>query len=204
MKMVNNIKRQIAYKVKIKDIINGEYVKQEGWKPNYVKTKHGNVSRVNLLATVVTKNEDGSFIIDDGSDKINARSFDTKVGGFEIGDVVLIIGRPREWNSQNYIVYEIVKKLEDKRWIKVRKLELDRLKKNEIREEKVEQVEEEVVENPYDKITDLIRELDVGEGADYHEVSIKSKLRDADEILTSLLEQGEVFEVKPGRLKILE
>lgn len=204
MKMVNNIKRQIAYKVKIKDIINGEYVKQEGWKPNYVKTKHGNVSRVNLLATVVTKNEDGSFIIDDGSDKINARSFDTKVGGFEIGDVVLIIGRPREWNSQNYIVYEIVKKLEDKRWIKVRKLELDRLKKNEIREEKVEQVEEEVVENPYDKITDLIRELDVGEGADYHEVSIKSKLGDVDEILTSLLEQGEVFEVKPGRLKILE
>ncbi len=204
MKMENNIKRQIAYKVKINDIINGEYVKQEGWKPNYIKTRCGNVSRVNLLATVVAKNEDNSFIVDDGSDKINARSFDTKVGGFEIGDVVLIIGRPRSWNSQNYIMYEIVKKLEDKGWIKVRKLELDRLKKNKIKEEKVEQVEEEVVENPYDKITDLIRDLDVGEGADYHEVSIKSKLRDADEILTSLLEQGEVFEVKPGRLKILE
>ena len=201
--MDNAIKRLVAYKVKINDIINGEYVKEEGWKPNYVKTNFGNISRVNVLAVVVGKNDDGSFTIDDGSGKINARSFDIIADGFKIGDVVLVIGKPRLWNSQKYIIYEIVKKIEDKTWIKVRKLELNTIKKEEIKGI-TEKVEEKVVENPYDKILDLIKELDKGDGADYQEVYVKSNLKKGDEILKALLEQGEIFEIKPGRLKILE
>jgi len=198
-----NIKRQIAYKVRINDIINSEYVKEEGWKPNYIKTKHGNISRVNILATVVAKNDDGSFIIDDGSDKINAKFFDNRnTEGFSVGDIIQIIGRPREWNSQKYIMPETIKKLEDKRWINVRKLELSRLKEYK-KEEKIEK-EEEVLENPYDLILKLIKDMDSGNGASYEEVLVRSKVKEGEEILTALLEQGEIFEIKPGRLKILE
>jgi RPA family protein len=195
--MENNIKRQIAYKVKINDIIKGEYVKEEGWKPNYIKTRFGNVSRVNILAVVVGKNDDGSFIIDDGSGKINARSFDTKVDGFEIGDVVLVIGKPRSWNSQKYVIYEVVKKINDKKWIKVRKFELDKLKKCEVKEGKIVEAKEKIAENPYEKILNLIKETDLGEGASYEKVLVKSGIKEAEETLRSLLEQGEIFEIRP-------
>ncbi len=203
--MNNNIKRQIAYKVRIKDIINGEYVKEEGWQPNYIKTSFGKISRVNILATVVAKNDNGSFIIDDGSNKINARTFDNKkLNGFDVGDIVSIIGRPREWNSQRYIMYEIVKKINDKRWIKVRTLELDRLDKSEVEEERIIEADEKITENPYEKILNLIKDTDLGDGASYEEVLVRSGIKEAEEILKSLLEQGEVFEIRPGKLKILE
>ena len=41
-------KRQIACKAKIADLINGEYIKEEGWTPNYIITKQGkHISRIN-------------------------------------------------------------------------------------------------------------------------------------------------------------
>ena len=66
--MADSQKRQIAYKIRIKDLISGEYIKEEGWDPNYIKTLNGiNVSRVNLIGTVVAKErEENIFIVIDG------------------------------------------------------------------------------------------------------------------------------------------
>lgn len=197
------IKRQVACKVRINDILSGDYVKEEGWTPNYIKTGFGKISRANVLATIVGKNEDNTLTIDDGTDKINVRSFEPiDLESFNVGDVVLIIGKPREWNSQRYLIPEVIKKIEDKRWVKVRSLELKDVKNNIVKTTKVEK--EEIVENPYDVVLKTIQDLDDGSGANYEEVCLRSKIKDAEEILTALMEQGEIFEIKPGRLKILE
>src|SRR3989338_7071107 len=122
-------KRQVAYKVRIKDLADGRYVKEEGeWTPNYVLVGETQVSRVNLIATVVSASKDSnSLIIDDGSGKISLRAFnDNKIlGNIDIGDIVLVIARPREFSQEKYLVPEIIKKIENHKWLRVRKLELD-------------------------------------------------------------------------------
>ena len=198
-----SIKRQPAIKLKVNDLINGKYKKEEGWKPNYVTTSFGRVSRVNIIAVLISKNpEQNSFLIDDGSASINVKSFEEKNFDVNIGDVVLVIGKPKEWNSQKYILPEIVKKIDDKRWVEIRKKELG--DRNEVIVEDKVEIEEEIFESPYQKVLDIIKGLDSGEGADYQEVLAKARLPDGEKIITSLLEQGEVFEIRSGRLKILE
>ncbi len=224
-------KRQIAHKVKISDLNEGRYVKEEGWEPNYVAISDGRkVSRVNVLAVIVSKTEDSAdyrgLVIDDGSGKINVRAFGTEMdfGAFGIGDLVMIIGRPREFNEQKYIVPEIIKKMENRKWIDVRKLELQIVKKkfSGVQFEKVKKrdFEEEVVgedhdmieskdettadvENPFQLVLGLIKAMDRGDGADVADICIKSKLDNAEEIIMDLLKEGEIFEVRPGRVKIL-
>ncbi len=198
-------KRQVAYKVRIKDILDGEYVKEEGWMPNYVRLVDGaKVSRVNIIGTIVLKTDEQNYksiIIDDASGKLPVRSFEEHelFNGVEIGDVVLIIGRPREF-GEKYIVPEIIKKINDQAWIEVRKVELKKpeLKVNE------EKIDEKAISNPADKIFSLIKEADKGNGVDIEDIIKRSNISDAEKIIRGLLEEGEVFELKPGRIKVLE
>ncbi len=219
--MEKSQKRQVAYKLKINDILKGEYVKEEGeWVPNYIKVGDKKVSRVNLMAVVVSKQdlENTNFqnlLIDDGSGKISIRSFEegTNFDDINVGDFVFVIGRPREYFNEKYIVSEILKTIDDQKWVEVRKLELEG--KGKVKEEvniaesevveKEENVEEEQTGDDINKkIFALIKEIDIGEGADTQEVITKSNIDEAEGIITKLLEQGEVFEIKPGKLKILE
>lgn len=211
-KETSKFKRQIAFKVRIKDLINGRYVKEEGWEPNYINTKDGkNVSRVNLIGTVVAKQNDGStnyesLILDDGSGKISVREFreNKSLNKAEIGNVVIVIGRPREYGSEKYVVPEIVKIINNEKWIIVRKLELE---KEIIPENDQEVIEEEVVEQKEiplsQKIYDWIKEKDLGDGVDSEEI-IKIYKEGAEKIIRRFLIDGEIFEIKPGRLKVLE
>ena len=72
-----DFKRQIALKVRIADLIEGEYFVEEGMNPNFIKDKKNReISRINLIAVIVGFEDDGhhkSMILDDGSDKISAR-----------------------------------------------------------------------------------------------------------------------------------
>ena len=66
--------RMTAKKVRIVDLVNGEWVQQDGMEPSFVVSKTGEkVSRARILATIVSKfiSEDGNFgsvTIDDGTD----------------------------------------------------------------------------------------------------------------------------------------
>ena len=51
--MAQQLLRQIAYIVRIKDILDGTYTKEEGWNPSHVKIGENNVSRVNLIGIVL-------------------------------------------------------------------------------------------------------------------------------------------------------
>jgi hypothetical protein len=100
-----------------------------------------------------------------------------------------------------------VRKINNKKWIEVRKMELKDMKKIiPIAQEVVisKPFEEEILESPYQKMLNIIRNLDSGNGADYQEVIVTSGIKDSERILNTLLEEGEIFEIRPGRLKVLE
>jgi RPA family protein len=194
---LENIQRQTAYKVKINQIIQGNYVKNEGWNPNYISFDQKQVSRVNIIGIIVSKADDQSFknmLLDDGSGRISLRIFNDLSTNAEIGDVVLVVGRPREFSGERYIVPEIIKKI-DKDWFQVRKLELAEPELSTVSEEAIS-------ESPVENLLNIIRKNDKGDGAGFEDISAEAK--DCEQYLNKLLELGEIFEVKPGRYKILE
>lgn len=206
------IKRHIAYKVKIKDILEGDYIKDSPSEPSYILIGDKQVSRVNLLGVVVSEliNEQSyqSAMIDDGTGKILIRFFEPSPSPLKLGDTILLIGKPREYNNERYIVPEIIKKIDDHRWIEVRKLELElqeiKRKEKETQEDKIQEEEIKEESNSTTKIYNLIKEIDDGDGADAEEVIKRSNLEEAEKIIKNLLEEGEIFEIKPGKLKVLE
>src|SRR3989338_1878572 len=116
------IQRQTAYIVKISDILTGKYVKsQKEFEPNYVLTVFGlEASRVNILGVVLDKIADANaetIVLDDGSGTIIIRIFEKNpfFEGFVLGDILLVVGKPREFNGEKYIVPEIMKKIQNLR-----------------------------------------------------------------------------------------
>jgi hypothetical protein len=125
--------RQVAMKVRLSDLTDGKYVRVEGqWEPNFIQTSDGRkFSRVNIIAVVASEPVPdmnfNSFIIDDGTARVPVRIFGESDVKVKLGDVVLVIGRPREFNQQVYIVPEIIKEIRNNKWIEYRKLELRHL-----------------------------------------------------------------------------
>ncbi|MFH0875709.1 MAG: hypothetical protein V1859_07260 [archaeon] len=204
--------RLTAYKVQICDIVNGDYVKKSGWERSYLNSDNKTISRVNLIGILVSKEE--SFLsIDDGTGSLQVRVFELPFGlvdKIEIGNLLLIIGMIREWNNEIYLVPEIIKKIENKRWLDVRKLELSQKDtnitsiSNKIQEKITVAEKEASKENLYDKAISLIKLHDKGNGADYDKIILEMKSQKADQIIKMLIEEGDVFENLPGRIKCLE
>lgn len=206
-------KRQTACKIRIKDILDSKYIKNEGFNPNYLDVNSQKVSRVNVIGVVVDKadiNSQKSIEIDDSTGKISARSFEDMIllDNVNIGDIVLIIGRPREFSSEKYIVIETIKKI-DPAWAKLRKLELNDEKAEKFANTNTDKIsggkliEEDIVDSsPANKVVKLIKELDKGDGVTIEEISKNN--RDVDKIIDMLLKEGDIFEIRPGRLKVLE
>ena len=199
-------KRQTAYKIRIKDILDSRYVKTEGFNPNYLELRSKEVSRINVIGVVVQKsgiNNYKSLTIDDGTGKISSRVFEDNIllNKIDIGNIVIIIGRPREFSSEKYILIEIIKKI-DPSWAKVRKLELGKIG-NDNNFSNNNSVEEEAILSPTNEIVKLIKELDKGEGVSIEDVLSKN-IKGMDKIIDVLLKEGDIFEVKPGKLKVLE
>lgn len=205
------IKRQIAFKCNIVSLNNGVFVRKPGWESNYVMTDYGDFSRVNIIAVVVAKDEN-SLTLDDGTGNIVARTFDQreKFLDINIGDLVLTVARPREFNNQIYLTVEIIKKI-DKTWINYRKKELNLIKK--VREvnslkKKEEKPEALIVENTStvsskERLIKIISQLDTGSGASIDDVITISKISNSEDIIQDMLLKGEIFEIKPGRLKLM-
>jgi len=230
-------KRQVAYKTRISEIVKGSYVREEGWSPNYIMIYGHPVSRINVVGTVISKDAAAdqsykSLVVDDGSGSIPVRQFEDSnlFDSVELGDAVVIIGRPREFGNERYIIPEILKKIQNNKWIECRLLELGLIKKRfEMRggekvkhEEPIkddvkevisaETVDEKVSDKPSkeikrkstkQRICEAIKELDFGEGADVEQVISKSGAENPEKIINSLLMEGDVFEPRPGKLKVL-
>ncbi len=175
------------------------------------------IFKINILATVVGREEVGSItniFVDDGTGRIILRLFEKSPGltNCGIGEVVLIIGRLREFNRERYIAPEIIKIISPV-WLKVRALEVFHQKKNLQNVMEPAPPVENIIEDvsgpvglhdfPYEKLLKTIRELDAGSGALVEEVLARCSLEGVDKMLESLLKKGEIFYCKPGRIKIL-
>jgi len=236
--MANPQKRQTAYKAQIKDIVCGDFIRAEGWNPNYIIDKYNRkISRINLISAIVDiSGKENTFnycslALDDGTGRITARIFEEheRLKGFSVGDIILIIGRIREYGKERYILPEIIKKIHNPIWIDLRKKEIEILQKslnkklpesekvkekkkpenNNANQEDKKVEEEEIVDMKgvsglSEKINSIIRELDCGEGADIDEVISKSGVESCEDMINSLLLEGDIFEIKPGRLKVLD
>jgi hypothetical protein len=207
------IKRVIAKKVFVSDIFNSTYIKRTGWEPSGILTRYGEVSRVDLMGVIVSlSKEDKTLILDDGTGNILCRLFDNSemLDKLVLGELVNIIGRPRESNDSKYISPEIIKKVEDKRWYKARQMELQlQGKKSPIKlpvqhEEIAGSAEEPAEIGPFQQILNSIAVLDKGNGVDVQEIINHVKIKDSEKIINSLIEEGEIFEISPGVVKILE
>lgn len=200
MEKTNN--RQVAFKCTIEQVLNSEYIKEEGWTPNYLKIEDKKVSRLNIIAVLVNKTETGqnqNMTIDDGTGSINMIAFERFFGidNMKVGELVNIIGRPRIYNEEKYIIPEIIKTI-DKRWISVRKKELG------IKENKIETNIEQDPLTPFENVIEIIKKIDNGAGVSYQEIESCFKDEKLEEVISSLLERGEIFEITPGKYKVLE
>src|SRR4030042_735571 len=126
------MERMTARKTRIADITNGRWVKNEGLEPSFVVTQAGEqVSRARIMGTVVSKfvSEDENFAsitVDDSTDTIRAKTFKTvkPLDVIQVGDIVDLIGKVREYNAEIYVMPEIVRKIADPNAELLRKLEL--------------------------------------------------------------------------------
>jgi len=196
-------KRNIAYKLRIGDLLKGKAVAEEG-KFLYLELGDKKVVRVNILANCIDKfiqegdKKYASITVDDASGQIRLKSFGDDIENLKNitqGDTLQIIGNLREWNTDLYILPEITKKV-DPRWLLVRKLEIQNARKD-IALSKDSPVKDLVMK----KIRDS--EIDGGIDSDRIIMDVEASPQIIKEEIKRLLEEGLIYEPRPGRLRYL-
>lgn len=218
-------KRHTAKLCSIKHLLSGKYVVQEGWKPNFIQTKSQKFVRVNIIGFVVDKPSPFQFILDDGSSSILVIDFNhfKKTADIKVGEPVLIIAKPRKSDEGLFLSLEIINNSQIKKnpsLIVKRKEDLadlnldsvvgvDETSINESDDDSDDNSHETVSTfNSEDKITgdDIIKFIskkDSGDGCLIEEI-VAYFGQEADDIILSLMSFGEIYEIKPGKIKLLE
>ncbi len=196
--------RQVAHHVYVKELLEGSYEEREGWEPNILHTGRGDLSRCNVVGVLLSLG--GEQVLDDGTGQVSLRAFDPVPGldKASSGEVVQVVGRPRVYQQRSYIIPESVRSVGPD-WARVRKAELGEPKAFVAPERPAPKKEPEPqFDNKAEFLISIIGGLDEGEGADVQDVVKKSGLgKDADRIMEQLLLDGEVFEIRPGVVKVL-
>lgn len=161
------------------------------------------------MGIVIGTNEQDQVVLDDGTERVFVKLSGSK--GIQksltprVGDIVMVFGKTCEIETQRYIAAELVKKVQDPKWLKVHKMECEsdevihgEAKKAYNVHEKIEQV------NGYNGILEIIKSADKGEGVPVEEIIKKSPAEKGGEIVEMLIRNGEIFEIEPGRVKVLE
>ncbi len=226
-------KREVAQKASINEILRGAFEQAENG-TTVLNTGNRQIKRVNILATVVAKSDSPEgegwkdAVVDDGTGQIRLRFFDnetvlTVLKKLAVGDFAAIIGRPRHYGGETYIVPEVLKPVNNAKWADARRLELlmQANAQNNAGNEKtvvkaaaagknMEDLQDrhldgqDYVSKEKVEIYRIIKSLDSGRGADTAEVISKAGSRDAERLIREMLKLGDLFEALPGRLKVLE
>jgi RPA family protein len=206
------MERMTARKTRIADLTNGRWVKNEGLEPSFVVTQTGEqVSRARILGTVVSKfvSEDENFAsitVDDSTDTIRAKTFKTvkPLDVTQIGDIVDLIGKVREYNAEIYIMPEIVRKILDPNIEILRKLELiakaAKLQAGEAQPGQFVSAKEDRAALKK-KITEVI-ESDK-QGVSYSKIleMVQAPETQIESVVNELLEEGICYEPTPGKIR---
>lgn len=198
------IERATAYKLKIGDVLAGNPV-MDGEKLSSLHVGEKKVNRVNIVANVIEKfvgegeKRYISFTIDDASGQIKVRVFGEDVEKFnkvEQGNTVLVIGVLRSYNNEIYILPEIFRVL-DPKYLLVRKLEFESDKPKEVNKEERRELK--------DKILDMIKGSEENGGIETEAIilNLKSDPSLINQEIHKLLEEGLIYEPRPGKLRFL-
>lgn len=202
-------KRNIAFKYRIGDLLVGKPI-FDNERFSFLELGDKKIIRVNVVGNIVDRYDaDGerrySFLtLDDGSGQIKLKAFQDdieRIKGISQGQTVVVIGVLRNFNNETYISPEIVKEL-DSRYLLVRKLELEKersintpapVKKQEIVAIK-------------DKILEKIKSSEEEGGVEVDKIIMELRDTSPEMINTEikkLLEEGIIFEPRPGKLRWL-
>jgi len=198
-------KRNVAYKLRIGDILKGVPMMDEG-KFLFLELGDRKVVRVNLLANCVDKfiqegeKQFGSLTVDDASGQLKLKVFGedvSRIAEIMQGDTLQMIGNMREWNGELYMIPEVVKKV-DARWLLVRKLEIQNARKDIVSDEKGDASLKNMI---LDKIKGA--EADGGIDREALVMDVEAAPEGIEVEVKKLLEEGLVYEPRPGRLRYL-
>lgn len=226
--MAEQRKREIAYKLFIGEILKGNPIIEEqqadisagGVRERFklLEFQDKQVVRVNIIANVVDKfvaegeKRWATITLDDASGQIKVKVFgdDTaKLQEVNQGDTLVVIGMLRSFNKELYILPEIIKKV-DPRYLLIRKLEIEKIRpQNQSTQPTPGQEPQQDPAQPAglrEQIIQLIKEGEASEGIDTEQIILKLKDSQPDQInteITKLLEDGIVYEPRPGRVRYL-
>jgi RPA family protein len=201
-------KRNIAYKLRINDLLLGKPIFVED-KFSFLELGGKKIVRVNIVANIVEKYEaEGEkvytfFKVDDGSGQIQLKVFGEDTVKFKDvaqGQTVLIIGVLRHWNNETYIGPEIIKE-QDPKYLLLRKLELEKQQgKN------APPLEGKKISAIKDTIIDKIKESENQGGIEVDKIIMDLRETSPEIInkeIQKLLEEGIIFEPRPGKVRYL-
>ncbi|VVB82416.1 OB-fold nucleic acid binding domain protein [uncultured archaeon] len=206
--MVEQFKRNVAYKFRIGEILIGKPI-LDGERFSFLELGDKKIIRVNIIGNIIDKYESEGerkyvfFTIDDGSGQIKLKCFGDEAERFKNaiqGQTVLVIGNLRSFNNEVYISPEIIKE-QDTKYLLLRKLELERDKNKN-----TAPMQKDQVFAVKDRILGLIKDAEKEGGIEVD--SIIMNLRDAspeiiNQELRKLLEEGIIFEPRPGKVRWL-
>ena len=206
-------KRETAYKLRIGDLLKANQIFEEDEGLNkrlqFVEVGDKKILRVNIIANVIDKFESegerkfASITLDDGSGQIRARVFGNDIAKLQEtsqGDTLIIIGLLRSYNQELYILPELIKKA-DPKYLLVRKLEIEKTFSKPLTSEQKSKIK--VLK---DEIIDKIKAAELKEGIDKEEIILTLKDSRPETItqeLQKLLEEGIIYEPRPGRVRYL-
>ncbi len=145
------VNREPAKLKKVKDLFKGEYKESTGMdQPHRIETEQDTYSRINTIATVedTYKNPEetyGSIQISDSTATIRVKAFEDTIHyleNIEKGDLVKVIGKIRKDEEGRFINGEIIKKLEDPEYAKLRELEIEQKKEKQETDKKEDEKED--------------------------------------------------------------
>lgn len=202
--MAETYKRQTAYKYRIGQLLSGKpMLEQERLKSLDIEGKQ--VVRLNLIANCTDKyvqegeKKFGSMTLDDGSGQIKVKVFGDdveKIQAFQQGETLVVIGMLRYWNQEVYLTPEIIKKKEPT-YLLIRKLEIEATMPKAVSTAQSSGVKE--------KLLALVKEAEKEQGIEIEK--IKNTLKEHPSIIEQeikkLLEEGMIYEPRPGKVRYL-
>jgi DNA polymerase III alpha subunit len=202
--MQQEFKRNIAYKVRIGQILAGKPI-MEGEKIKHLECESKQMVRCNIIANVIDKYvQDGekkfaSLTLDDGTGQLKVKTFGDdieKLTPYNQGDTLLVIGLVRSWNNELYLTPDIVKK-KDTTYLLIRKAECEAdLPKA------ADPTQRTALK---DTILGKVKEAEKEQGIDIEKLILE--LKDHPSIINQeikkLLEEGMIYEPRPGRVRYL-
>ncbi len=201
-------KRHIAFKFRIGDLLIGKPI-MDGERFSFLELGGKKIIRVNIIGNIVDKYESEgekkySFLtLDDGSGQIKLKSFGDdveKLKNINQGQTVLIIGVLRNFNNETYISPEIIRD-QDPKYLLIRKMEIEKNKS-----QNSEPIAREQIIAIKDRILEKIKNSEDEGGIDTDKIIMDLKETSPEIInqeIKKLLEEGIIFEPRPGKVRWL-